>query len=215
MNKSNLPTLADLNKDIEAAFKNDQFNLLLNQHPPASWVKEHPFAKGVKYIPVDKIEFLLTRIFQQWRCEVIEYKQLFNSVSCHIRLHYLNPVNGEWSYQDGVAAVDVQTKSGASPAELDKINSNAVMKALPAAKSYALKDAAELLGELFGKNLNRKDIIAFIGAYDKPSIDIISELFEEVKHKLTIEELDSAERIINNKEQTSYKKLFNHLKQKQ
>lgn len=211
---SNLPTLADLNKDIQAAFKNDQFNLLLNQQPPQTWVKEHPFAKGVKYIPVDKIEFLLTRIFQQWRCEVIEYKQLFNSVTCHIRLHYLNPINGEWSYQDGVAAVDVQTKAGASPAELDKINTNAVMKALPAAKSYALKDAAELLGELFGKNLNRKDVIAFSGAYDAPNLEVITDLFETVKHKLTIEELDSAERIINNKEQNSYKKLFNHLKTK-
>ena len=212
---SNLPTLADLNKDVQAAFKNDQFNLLLNQQPPQNWVKEHPFAKGVKYIPVDKIEFLLTRIFQEWKCEVIEYKQLFNSVSCHIRLHYKNPVNGEWSYHDGVAAVDVQTKSGASPAELDKINSNAVMKALPSAKSYALKDAAELLGDLFGKNLNRKDVLAFIGAYDTPDLDSINKLFEEVKHKLTIQELDNAERIINNKEQNSYKKLHNFLKSKQ
>lgn len=208
---SNLPTLADLNKDIQAAFKHDQLNTLLNQQPPQTWVKEHPFAKGVKYIPVDKIEFLLTRIFQQWRCEVIEYKQLFNSVTCHIRLHYLNPINGEWSYQDGVAAVDVQTKAGASPAELDKINTNAVMKALPAAKSYALKDAAELLGELFGKNLNRKDVIAFSGAYDKPSIDMIKDLFEEVKHKLTIQELDNTERIILNNEINSFKKLHSFL----
>lgn len=212
---SNLPTLADLNKDIQAAFKNDQFNLLLNQQPPQSWVKEHPFAKGVKYISVDKIEFLLTRIFQEWRCEVIEYKQLFNSISCHIRLHYKNPVTGEWSYQDGVAAVDVQTKAGASPAELDKINSNAVMKALPSAKSYALKDAAELLGDLFGKNLNRKDVLAFTGAYDKPNLNEVIDLFEEVKHLLTIQELDNAERIINNKETNSFKKLYSFLKSKQ
>ena len=89
------------------------------------------------------------------------------------------------------------------------------MKALPSAKSYALKDAAELLGDLFGKNLNRKDVLAFIGAYDTPDLDSINKLFEEVKHKLTIQELDNAERIINNKEQNSYKKLHNFLKSKQ
>jgi hypothetical protein len=41
------------------------------------------------------------------------------------------------------------------------------MKSLPAAESYAIKDAAEKLGILFGKNLNRKDTIAFSGAYSE------------------------------------------------
>jgi len=33
------------------------------------------------------------------------------------------------------------------------------MKALPAAESYAIKDAAEKLGQIFGSNLNRKDTV--------------------------------------------------------
>jgi len=211
---SNLPTLADLNKDVQAAFKNDQFNLLLNQQPPQTWIKVNKFANNAKYLPIEKVEFLLTRIFQEWRIEVLDYKQLFNSISCHIRLHYKNPVTGEWSYHDGVGAADVQVKSGSSAADLQNINRNAVGMALPIAKSYAIKDASHHLGKLFGKDLNRTDAIEFSGAYDTPDLDSICKLFEEVKHKLTIQELDNAERIINNKEQNSYKKLFNHLKTK-
>lgn len=160
-----LPKLEDLHHDLQVAFKNDQLNLLLNQEPPKQWVKDHPFAKGVQYIPIEKVEFMLTKIFQQWRVEVITYNQLFNSVACHVRLHYLNPLSGEWQYHDGLGAVGIQTDKGAAASDLTAIKQDAVMKALPAAESYAIKDAAEKLGSLFGKNLNRKETIAFTPAY--------------------------------------------------
>jgi hypothetical protein len=177
MSNNNLPTLADLNTNIEQAFKNDQLNYLLNQEPPAAWVKTNKYAGNTSYIPIDKVEMLLTRIFQEWRVEVLDVKQLFNAVSCHIRLHYKNPTNGEWSYHDGVGAMQIQTKSGASPADLGAINNNAVMMAVPAAKSYAIKDAADHLGKLFGRDLNRKDTMAFTPAYD-------NELKQSINEKL-------------------------------
>jgi hypothetical protein len=166
-NKRQLPSLVDLHHDVEAAFKNDQLNLLLNQQPKKEWIKEHPYAKGVKYISIDRVETLLSIIFQEWRCEVIEYKQMFNAVSCHVRLHYKNPLTGEWSFHDGIGAVSVQTDAGKSAADLGAIKANAVMLALPAAKTYALKDSAEHLGRLFGRDLNRKDVIEFTGAYSQ------------------------------------------------
>ena len=175
-----LPTLAELNTDIQQAFKNDQLNYLLNQEPPASWIKENKYANNTKYVPIDKIEMLLTRIFQEWRVEVIDFKQLFNAVSCNIRLHYKNPISGEWQYHDGVGAMQIQTKAGASPADLGAINNNAVMMALPAAKSYAIKDAADHLGKLFGRDLNRKDTMAFTPAYDNELKQAIS---EQLKNK--------------------------------
>lgn len=168
--KKELPKLEDLHHDVQAAFKSDQLNLLLNQEVPAPWVKDHPFAKGIKYLPIEKVEFLLTRIFQEWRAEVIAYSQLFNSVSCHVRLHYRNPTNGEWSFHDGLGAVGVQTDKGAAASDLNAIKQDAVMKALPAAKSYAIKDAAEHLGKLFGRDLNRKDVAVFAPAYAKETM---------------------------------------------
>jgi hypothetical protein len=162
-----LPKLEDLHHDIQIAFKNDQLNLLLNQQPPHSWVKQNKFAGNSSYIPIEKVEFLLTKIFQEWRAEVIDCKQLFNSVSCHVRLHYKNPITGDWSFHDGVGAVGVQTEAGKPASDLSSIKGDAIMKALPAAKSYAIKDAAEHLGKLFGRDLNRKDVIEFAGAYSK------------------------------------------------
>jgi hypothetical protein len=42
--------------------------------------------------------------------------------------------------------------------------------ALPSAKSYAIKDAAEHFGAIFGRDLNRKDIIQFSGAHTKEEV---------------------------------------------
>jgi len=169
--KKQLPKLVDLHHDVDIAFKNDQLNLLLNQEPPRSFLKVHPFAKNVVYIPIGKIEFLLTRIFQEWRVEVVNYNQLFNSVAVQVRLHYKNPLDGKWYSQDGLGAVGVQTDKGASASDLSAIKADAIMKALPAAESYAVKDAAEKLGRLFGSDLNRADSINFSGAYDTQAND--------------------------------------------
>lgn len=156
-----LPTLADLNMAPEIAFKQDELNLLLNYDPPTSYVKEHPYAKGVKYLPIDKVEFLLTKIFQQWKVEITREGTMFNSVYVCVRLHYMNPLTGEWLSHDGLGAVGVQTDAGAAASDLARIKQDAIMKALPAAESYAVKDAAQKIGRLFGKDLNRRESIQF------------------------------------------------------
>jgi hypothetical protein len=219
--KKVLPTLQELHYDEVTAFQHDQFNLLLNQPVPEAWVKEHPFAKNVKYLPIDKVEFLLTRIFQNWKVEVISYSALFNSVSVHIRLHLQHPLTGDWIFHDGLGAVGVQTDKGASASDLSAIKQDAIMKALPAAESYAIKDAAEKLGIFFGKNLNRKDTIGFAGAYSKedaePTDDKwqeLQELYNVIEDNLTEDEKINAERILKTKEINSYKKLLKQLKNK-
>ena len=95
------------------------------------------------------------------------------------------------------------------------------MKALPAAESYAIKDAAEKLGIFFGKNLNRKDTVGFAGAYSKqeeePTTDewqTLQELYDLKEENLTEDEKINAERILKNKEVNSYKKLLKQLQNK-
>lgn len=218
--KKQIPSLAELHHDLAEAFKSDQLNFLLNQPVPEKWVKDHPFAKNVKYLPIDKVEFLLTKIFQQWRVEVVAYSQLFNSVSCHVRLHYMNPVTGEWSYHDGLGAVGVQTDAGKAASDLSAIKQDAIMKALPAAESYAIKDAAEKLGKLFGKDLNRKDPAEFSGAYTTNPEDIdreteeLRELFNLKEEQLTEGEKIDIERILKNREFRNYGKIRQLLKSK-
>ncbi len=162
------PTFAELVKalgsDTQEAFKNDKWNSLLAMPPHASWLKKHPVTKG-DYLPIDKVEHLLTYIYQKWKIEVIQVQQLFQSIQVTVRLHVHNPLTGEWESQDGIGASPIQTDQGASASDLSKIKNSAVQIAAPAAESYAIKDAAEKLGNIFGKNLNRKDTIMFSGAY--------------------------------------------------
>lgn len=167
MENKKLPALTDLiGEDVDVILRNDELNLLLNQDVPASWIKKHPFVKEHSYLTIQRIETMLTAIFQEWKIEVIAYSQLFNSVACHVRLHYKSPLDGVWKFHDGLGAVGVQTDKGASASDLSAIKSDAVMKALPAAKSYAVKDAADHLGKLFGRDLNRKDIVEFQPKYE-------------------------------------------------
>lgn len=205
-----LPKIQDLEMKPSEAFKQDQLKLILNAQPPEKWIKDHPFAKNVKYIPIDKVEYLLDRIFQQWKAEVIEYKQLFNSVSCHVRLHYFNPITLLWEFHDGLGAVGIQTDKGASAGDMSAIKSDAVMKALPAAKSYAIKDAAEHLGDLFGRNLNRKDALAFKATRNEEVYDLktLQKLQSEKGNLLQPEDDMNILRIIEQQEESSYKKAI-------
>lgn len=159
--KEQLITIGDIHFDLSLAKKRDGLNKLLSHNPPVSWVKDHPLAKNVKYLPIERIEYLLTKIYQVYSVEVMGYKLVANSITVHVRLKVIDPVTGEPLIQDGVGAVALQTDKGAGATDFDKIKSDAVMKALPAAESFAIKDAAEKFGNIFGANLNRKDIIGF------------------------------------------------------
>lgn len=159
--ENKLPTLAELTQDVEIAFKNDQFNLLLNQEPPAKWVKTHPYIKGHKYLPIDKVEYLLRRIFKTYSIEITGQGTAFNGVWVTARLKVKNPVTGEFMSFDGIGAAQLQTKSGSSPAELQNINNGALAMAFPIAKTYAIKDAADCLGKIFGADLNRLDVLPY------------------------------------------------------
>lgn len=149
-----------------------KFKAALNVNPPKAWVKKHPFAKDanhlpIDYLPIDKVESLLDSIFQDWQVEIKEVSQLAQSIIAIVRLHYKDPLSNEWRYHDGVGAVALRTNKGATAADLSEIQSNAVSTGAPSAVSFAIKDAADHLGNLFGKNLNRKDTAGTMDLYGK------------------------------------------------
>lgn len=161
--KYKLPTIAELMEGVEGIEKTEGLNALLNTPPPAKWVKEHPFIKGYRYLPIDKVEFLLRKIFKRYRIEILKTGMLMNAVEVTVRVHYLNPASGEMDFYDGVGAQELQTAKDTGPLKMDmsNVNKGAVMMALPIAKSVAIKDACDHFGELFGCNLNRKDTLTF------------------------------------------------------
>ena len=171
--QNQLPTIAELTSDLELAYKNDQLNLLLNQEPPKKWVKKHPYIKteievnGEKkkvpyeYLPIDKTEHLLRKIFKEYRIEITGQGTSFNGVWVSVRVHYKSPISGEWSFHDGIGASQLQTAKGTSPADMMNINNGAISMAFPLAKTLAIKDACDMFGNIFGANLNRRDLVVF------------------------------------------------------
>jgi len=185
--KYELAKMVDSDKLIEFQ-KIDQFLEFINQEPPDAWLEDHPMAKGVKYLPIGMVELLLTKIFQQWRVEIRREGQLLNSIYCTVRLHYKHPVTGEWDWQDGTAAVPAKTDKGSKASDMSAIKSEAVMTGLPAAKSFAIKDAADEIGKIFGRDINRTGNLAFNASY---TLSEEESLLEKFKNAKTAEEIDT------------------------
>lgn len=183
MEKKNLPSLQDLYQgQIAQIHKENQLNVLLNQNPKPEWIKKHPTAKDVKYISIARVEFLLTSIFIDWHVEIKNVQMIANSAVVTIRLHYRHPVTQEMAYQDGVGGAPIHTKKGAGATDFSQVNSDSVMKAVPAAESFAIKDAAHKLGNLFGADLNRPDEIIYDGLVDR--FDLSSQLQKILSKKI-------------------------------
>ena len=225
-NKSKLPKIVDLTADVINYEKTDELNYLLGQPVPERWIKHHPYIKkevtnekGQKirvpypYLPIDKVEYLLRRIFKRIRIEILREGQSFNGVFVTVRVNYFNPVYNEWDFHDGIGAIHLQVKSGSSPANLNDINNGALSMAYPLAKTLAIKDACDHFGDLFGGNLNRNDTLP----YDTPETlkKTPEEKLSEIKlllevDGLTITEDDrmNIERIVDQKETISYNKCL-------
>ena len=153
--------------------KQDIYNSLLNENPPQQWVKQHPYIKqeveinGEKkkvpyfYLPIDKVEFLLRRIFKRYRIEVLREGTAFNGVYVVVKVHFFDPVNMDWDWRDGIGAIELQVKAGSSPSDLANINKGALSMAFPLAKTLAIKDACDTIGRIFGADLNRRDTLSY------------------------------------------------------
>lgn len=155
-----LPTLDELIGENELRAKDNALMVLLNQNPPPAWIKTHPMTKG-DYLPIERVEYLLSRIFVKWWVQISQVQCLANSVVVTVRLYVVNPITQSEEWQDGVGASPIQTDKGAGAMDWNKAKSDGLMKAAPSAESYAIKDASEKFGKLFGKDLNRREVIEY------------------------------------------------------
>lgn len=177
--KSKAPTIQELYDNEDLAIKHDYLAVILNQNPPKSWVKKHPYIKDWFYLPIDKVEWLLRRIFKQYRIEITGQGVAFNGVWVTVRVHYMHPVTNEWEYHDGIGAIQLQTAKGTSPADLANINNGALSIAFPISKTLAIKDACDMFGAVFGANLNRRDFMPYT----------LDEKLQDLKREKEIERL--------------------------
>jgi len=194
--KRQLVKAEELFKDVELAAKTNELNKLINMQPKKDWIKPGTAYNGnQEYIPVGIMEYIMLAVFGYYRDEVISYSVMANAACVHIRVHYEHPAIG-WTYIDGLGAQPIQTEKGASAMDWGKVNNGAVQMALPAAKSYAWKDAVESLGVVFGKDLNRKieNTRNYDGMLDNKLKDVSlipSELQDVINAAEDIEALDT------------------------
>lgn len=189
--------IQELYRNPELQLEQDKLITFLNQNPPVDWVKKHPYIKNHLYLPIEKVEFLLKRFFKRYNIEVREYKQVLNSMTCNVRVHYQDPLTGEMIWHDGVGACELQTAKDTGPLKLDasNINLGAVPMALGIAKSVAVKDACDHIGNIFGANLNRKDAMEFTsdntlaGVVNTKEHERMVKLIEKAKNRLEMDEL--------------------------
>jgi len=207
-----LPTLAELVTESPDTIKQNNLMVLLNQPPPKEWVKQHPMTKG-DYLPIERVEYLLNRIFIRWWSEVRSVVCIANSVAVTVRLYVINPITGKEEWSDGIGAMAIQTDKGSGAMDWNHAKSDGVMKAAPAAETYAIKDAAEKWGKLFGKDLNRKEEISFDSLLKTEPVAFseLFELWELKKDDVPADAFSDCERVILKEEKKSFNKLFKYL----
>lgn len=157
---SNIVNIEPENEAIKKMAKAmTDFKTLCNEEPETKeWNK---FSKQ-NYVPISFIEMSLDELlYLGWHTEVIKWEIQLNSCCVHLRLHYTNPVTGKECWTDGLGACPIQTNLDSKPMDISNIKSAGIQMALPAAKSYALKDAAEQLGKVFGRDIARNHIDGF------------------------------------------------------
>lgn len=163
-----IPTMQDLVSDTEQSIKLNNLMVLLNQDPPKSWMQNHPMISGYQYIPIERVEWLLTRIFTKWWVEILDTKIVANSAVVTVRLFVINPLDGSTWHNDGIGCSPIQTDKGAGATDFNKVKSDGVMKAMPSAETYAIKDAADKFGKIFGKDTGRKSQMDYASMMKTP-----------------------------------------------
>lgn len=178
----------------ETDLKLDKLTVLLNQEPPKAWIQEHPIVKikkiigGIEhsiplpFLPIDKIEYLFARIYGGYSCRINDVKVIANSVCVTVTILVTNPITGLTESHDGIGAAPIQTDQGKGAMDWNYAKSSGVQIAAPAAETYAIKDAAEKFGKLFGKDLSRKDTLSYDSILKEASKN--DQISDEVKSQI-------------------------------
>lgn len=121
--------------------------------PSKKWIKKN---NGLEYIPIRIVETLLRSVFGTYQVEMIGQPHVIgNSVVVSVNLKVFHPLFREWLNYSGTGAVPIQLRKGTNdPLDFSKINPTALQRNIPAAKAYAISNAAKSIGKIFGAELN-------------------------------------------------------------
>ena len=148
--------------DTTALIKIQKFTALQYRQPAPESIGKTPDGKA-KTVTIAHIETTLDELyFGQWSLTDCHYQREFNEVIGSGVLTVINPITGLEIKRTGFAAIQITQDSGAS---LDSFNQtkkkNALDLSFPKLKAEILKNAAQSLGPIFGRDLNRENKDSF------------------------------------------------------
>lgn len=149
--------VAVLNKAIRKTQLTEMtYKSILSQKPPKAIVKRHDFGK-FDYLPITAVERLLDGLFEYWTAEILREGSVINGFYTVVRLTAKIPNSDKLLVSDGIGFAEFQTSKGAAPTDFTKLIQGAGVMAIPRSKAEAVKNASKSFGNIFGRNLTRKD----------------------------------------------------------
>jgi hypothetical protein len=142
----------------EVVKQSEHFQMMLNKSPEQAFIKQNRYADNSNYLPIGYIENLLDEVYSGLWSTTGKTEIHGNSVIAHVTLRVYHPIFKTWLTRYGVGAIPIQLNKGEKEMTFSTIKSDAFKKCEPAAKSQALRNAAQSLGKVFGRDLNRDDV---------------------------------------------------------
>ena len=160
------------------------FTRRLNAEPDPREFDATPDGQA-RYLPISFIEMTLDELFLgQWSTENFKWSAITNEVQASLELVLTHPVTGKEIRRTGAGSI-VITVDSLSKDQKDKMSKqdrnlwalnpenkkpNALDLGFPKLKQECIKNAAQSLGKIFGRDINRKKKDSF-----KPALKPISD----------------------------------------
>lgn len=148
-----------------------EFQRRLNMEPDAREFEPTPDGKA-RTLPISFVQMTLDELYLGlWESSNPSYQQIFNEVVATVCLTVTHPVTGEKMRRTGWASVVITQDKDALVSEFNVTKKkNALDLAFPKLGAEAFKSAAQSLGKIFGRDINRKLTDVF-----KPQLKQISD----------------------------------------
>lgn len=167
----------ELTFDCDEVLRNENNILLqsfvakLNREPNMDEFEKTADGKALT-LPISFIEMTLDEIyFGLWELSEPSYQQIFNEVVGTATLTVTHPITGDKIRRVGFASIIITQDSGSTLENFTSTKKkNALDLAFPKLKAEILKNAAQSLGKIFGRDINRKNKDTF-----KPSLVQLSD----------------------------------------
>jgi hypothetical protein len=198
--KNEVPAL-NRNKASFAAL--EEFTRLINQPPPKDGVQKTPDGNAETLV-ISYVETKLDEVYlRQWGTTDVHVQIVANEILVWLTLWVIDPQTKIKIERAGFAAVQITVDRAPDNIKdnkqlknqwalnLDNKKPNACYLSFPKAKSLAIKNAAQSLGEIFGRGLNRTVEDTPDAFYEKEfeARETIDQITEQLKTCKTREEL--------------------------